>query len=112
MNIELLLPPYLSSTGCVVHRTAPTIKMMRLVQTKTTRCNYTNTMVRDCDHVRNRFTKVNERPKQEQRTLILVYLDKVTQASIIYYLRSIPLVQFDFLVEKILAFHRNVIRFV
>ena len=29
-----------------------------------------------------------------------------------YYLRSIPLVQFDFLVEEILAFHRNVIRFV
>ena len=30
----------------------------------------------------------------------------------LYYLRSIPLVQFDFLVEEILAFHRNVIRFV
>jgi hypothetical protein len=29
-----------------------------------------------------------------------------------YYLRSIPLVHFDFLVEEILAFHRNVIRFV
>ena len=29
-----------------------------------------------------------------------------------YYLRSIPLDHFDFLVEEILAFHRNVIRFV
>jgi hypothetical protein len=28
-----------------------------------------------------------------------------------YYLRSIPLVHFDFLVEEILAFHQNVIRF-
>ena len=28
-----------------------------------------------------------------------------------YYLRSIPLVRFDFLVEEILAFHRNVIQF-
>jgi hypothetical protein len=28
-----------------------------------------------------------------------------------YYLRSIPLVQFDFSVKEILAFHRNVIRF-
>ena len=29
-----------------------------------------------------------------------------------YYLRSIPLVHFDFFVEEILAFHRNVIQFV
>jgi hypothetical protein len=29
----------------------------------------------------------------------------------VYYLRSIPLGRFDFLVEEILAFHRNVIRF-
>ena len=42
-----------------------------------------------------------------------VYLDRLEKVNVAdYYLRSIPLVHFDFLVEEILAFHRNVIRFV
>ena len=55
--------------------------------------------------------------KQDQALITLTGLDFETfdwlaDKFATYYLRSIPLVQFDFLVEEILAFHRNVIRFV